>query len=120
MHFSARTIAWMVESYDRAPDTLNLLRPTLPTKRELVARLRKTNPDLSVIWLPTVVLVPLSWGATLLQKILRPGKPAINVAKVFARQRYATTRISQLSPDIERQTAPGSMGRAESQAAGLR
>jgi predicted dehydrogenase/nucleoside-diphosphate-sugar epimerase len=99
--FSARTLAWMTENFALAPETLNLLSPTLPTKRQLIARLRQTNPDLRVIWLPTVVLIPLSWGATLLQKILRPGKPAINVAKVFAKQRYRTTRIAELAPAIE-------------------
>jgi nucleoside-diphosphate-sugar epimerase len=99
--FSARTLAWMTEHFGSAPETLNLLSPTLPTKRQLIARLRETNPDLRVIWLPTVVLVPLSWGAMVLQKILRPGKPAINVAKVFAGKRYQTTRIAELAPAIE-------------------
>jgi nucleoside-diphosphate-sugar epimerase len=99
--FSARTIAWIVENFADTPDTLNLLTPVLPTKRELVSRLRQNNPDLTIVWLPTLVLIPLSWGAILLQKILRPGKPAINVAKVFARQRYQTTRITELSKAVD-------------------
>jgi predicted dehydrogenase/nucleoside-diphosphate-sugar epimerase len=99
--FSARTITWMVENFSATPDTINLLSPVLPTKRDLINRLRRNNPDLTIVWLPTAVLIPLSWGATLLQKLLRPGKPAINVAKVFARQRYQTTRITELSQRME-------------------
>lgn len=95
--FSARTLSWMLDHPEEVPDTLNLLEPMLPTKGQLVRRLKATNPDLTVIWLPTVVLVSLSWFATALQKMLRPGKPAINVAKVFARQRYDTSRIARLA-----------------------
>lgn len=99
--FSARTLAWMVREFDAAPDVLNLLDPELPTKRELLRQLRRTNPDLRVVWLPMPVLLPLSWGALLLQKVLRPGRPAINVAKVFAAQRYDTGRIAALAPRVE-------------------
>jgi hypothetical protein len=47
------------------------------------------------------VLVPLSWLATVLQKVLRPGKPAINVAKVFSVLSYDTTRIAKLASDLD-------------------
>lgn len=99
--FSARTLAWMVDNFSAAPNTLNLLSPMLPTKRDLVNRLKDANPDLSVVWLPTIVLHPLSWFATMLQKALRPRKRAINVAKVFAAQRYSTVQIAELEPTIE-------------------
>jgi nucleoside-diphosphate-sugar epimerase len=99
--FSARTVAWIVRHFAQAPRVLNLFDPALPTKRELIARLRGTNPDLSVVWLPTFVLVPLSWLAIALQKILRPRMPAINIAKVFAPLKYDTSRISQLAPVID-------------------
>jgi hypothetical protein len=87
------------------PAVLNLLDPISPTKRELLAHLRKANPDLSVIWLPTAVLVPLSWMATAAQKVLRPGKPAIDVAKVFSVQEYDTAGIAKLAPLVEQQHA---------------
>jgi predicted dehydrogenase/nucleoside-diphosphate-sugar epimerase len=98
--FSAQTLAWMVRHFDQAPAVLNLFEPQLPTRRELLARLRRTNPDLTVVWLPPVVLVPMSWFAIALQKALRPRHPAINVAKVFARLRYDTSRIAGLAPAI--------------------
>jgi hypothetical protein len=53
-----------------------------------------------VIWLPTVLLVPLSWMATLAQKVLRPGKPAINVAKVFSVLPYDTSLIAKLASHV--------------------
>ena len=99
--FAAEVLAWMVDHFDEAPSPLNLLQPELPTKRELLARLKVGNPDLSVVWLPTAVLHPLSWFAFGLQKAIRPGKPAINVAKVFSVQRYDTSRVAQLAPKVE-------------------
>ena len=91
----------MTDAWDSVPSPLNLLDPIPPTKRELLRQLRQANPDLSVIWLPTLLLVPLSWIATLAQKVLRPGKPAIDVAKVFSVQNYDTTLIANLAPSVD-------------------
>jgi predicted dehydrogenase/nucleoside-diphosphate-sugar epimerase len=87
---AGETLAWIVGHWTSAPSVLNLIDPALPTKRDLLGRLRADNPDLSVLWLPTVILVPLSWAAMLAQRLLRPGSPPINVAKVFAVQSYDT------------------------------
>jgi predicted dehydrogenase/nucleoside-diphosphate-sugar epimerase len=106
VHFSARALAWMLAHFDEAPEVINLLDPELPTKRQLIAALRRTNPDLSVVWLPMPVLVPLSWAAIVAQKLLRPGRPAINAAKVFAAQRYDTTRVAALARRMEEAPVP--------------
>jgi len=96
--FAARTLAWGVDHWNELPTPLNLLDPVLPTKRELLQRLKVSNPDLSVLWLPTLLLVPMSWMAIALQKLLKPGKPAIDVAKVFSVQDYDTARVAALGP----------------------
>jgi nucleoside-diphosphate-sugar epimerase/predicted dehydrogenase len=98
--FSAQTLAWMVRHFDEAPPVLNLFQPDLPAKRDLLARLRRSNPDLTVVWMPPVILHPLSWFATALQKMMRPRSPAISVAKIFAHLRYDTSRIAGLTPAI--------------------
>ncbi|MCC2640016.1 MAG: uncharacterized protein K0S45_429 [Nitrospira sp.] len=98
--FSGRFMAWMVDSWDRVASPLNLLDPVSPTKRELLDRLRRSNPDLTVIWLPRMALVPLSLLATLGQKVLRPGKPAVDVAKVFSVLPYDTSGIATLAPHV--------------------
>ncbi len=103
---AAEVLAWVAGNFDAAPDTLNLLSPELPTRRDLVERLRAKNPDLTVIWLPTFALVPASLGAIGLQKALRPGTPAMNVAKVFESQEYDTTRIRQLTGRARQPTSP--------------
>src|SRR2546423_15427662 len=92
---------------NEAPPDLACTGPQLQPRRELLARLRRTNPDLTVVWLPPVVLVPLSWFAIAIQKVLRPRHPAINVAKVFARLRYDTSRIAELAPAIRGEAAHG-------------
>jgi predicted dehydrogenase/nucleoside-diphosphate-sugar epimerase len=111
--FSAQTLAWMVRHFEEAPLVLNLFEPELPTKRELLARLRSTNPDLTVVWLFPPVLVPLSWVAFALQKMLRPRRPALSIAKIFARLRYDTSRISALAPAIKAESARPSHGEQE-------
>lgn len=101
VRFAARTLAWMVAKPTEAPEVLNLLDPVSAPKRELLQQLRRGNPDISVVWLPSLVLHPLSWAAIVLQKVLRPKKPAINVAKVFAAQRFDTSRIAALQGKID-------------------
>jgi predicted dehydrogenase/nucleoside-diphosphate-sugar epimerase len=95
--FTARVIGWMATHFEEAPDTLNLLEAELPTKRELVRRLRETDPDLRVIWLPWPILLPLSAAATVVQKVLRPRRPAISLRRVFAAPSYDTTRVRELA-----------------------
>jgi predicted dehydrogenase/nucleoside-diphosphate-sugar epimerase len=104
VRFAAQTIAWMVHKFPEAPPKLNLLSPTAPTNGELVRRLKRSNPDLTVVWLPMSALMPLSWLLSLVQKVLRPGKPALNIARVFARQRCDTSRIAELAPGIVAQS----------------
>jgi predicted dehydrogenase/nucleoside-diphosphate-sugar epimerase len=95
--FAGRFLAWMADTWDAVPSPLNLLDPVSSTKRELVAHLRKASPELMIIWLPTFLLIPLSWLAVLLQKAFRPGKPAINAAKVFEISTYDTTTMQKLA-----------------------
>jgi uncharacterized protein YbjT (DUF2867 family) len=98
--FSAQTIAWITGHFAEAPLLLNLFEPDLPTKRDLLVRLRRDNPDLTIVWLPPVILLPLSWFGIAVQKLIRPRKAAFNVAQMFARLRYDTSRISALAPQI--------------------
>jgi len=94
--FAGRFLGWMTDHWEDSPSPLNLLDPDLPTKRDLLGHLRRMNPDLTVIWLPRVILLPLSWCATVAQKLLRPGKPAINVAKVFSVLPYDASTIAKI------------------------
>lgn len=111
--FSAQTLAWMVRHFGEAPRVLNLFEPELPTKRELLARLRRSNPDLTIVWMLPAFLIPLSWFAIALQKIVRPRSPAINVAKIFGRLRYDTSRIAGIAPTIRAEAFPASVGEEE-------
>jgi nucleoside-diphosphate-sugar epimerase len=95
--FAARTIVWMLNRSDGELATVNVLNPELPTRREAVKLLRRMNPDLTVIWLPMLLLVPLSWVAFIAQKTLRPRKPAMNLAKAFSSPRYDTSLITAVA-----------------------
>ncbi|MFL5482787.1 MAG: Gfo/Idh/MocA family oxidoreductase [Gemmatimonadaceae bacterium] len=104
--FAARTIAWMLDNPDDAPDTLNLLNPVLPTRRAAVDMLRSSNPGLSVIWLPRWLLLALSSAAVVAQKIARPRRPAINVAKLFGSPNYDTSLVKGLARRIDEMPSP--------------
>jgi predicted dehydrogenase/nucleoside-diphosphate-sugar epimerase len=104
----AEVIGWMCENFDRAPEVVNLLDPDLPEKRSLTRLLKSRNPDLRVVWLPRAVLTPMAWAAILAQKIRRPGSPAINAAKVFARESYDTSGARELVRESGSSTSPDS------------
>jgi nucleoside-diphosphate-sugar epimerase len=101
LDFAARVLAYLTLDFERAPDKLNLLDPELPTKSALLARLRRSNPDLTVIWLPMWVLKPMSIGLIALQRLLRPRHKAIDVAKVFRIDRYDTALSASLARALE-------------------
>lgn len=99
VRFAAEVLARASEHPEVLPPVLNLLDPELPTRRDLVGRLKTRVPDVSVVWLPTPLLKLLSLGAVAAQKVLRPGKPAMNVAAVFAPQRYDTSAVRRVATD---------------------
>jgi hypothetical protein len=75
---------------------LHLIEPEPPTRLDLTRRLRATNPGLSVVWLPWLALRPLSGAVVGVQRLLRHGRPAVSVARVFASQTYDTERSAAL------------------------
>jgi predicted dehydrogenase/nucleoside-diphosphate-sugar epimerase len=104
---TASMLGWMARHFDQVPAVLNLLQPELPEKRELVGRLRRANPGLRVVWLPTFLLHPLSWAALLAQRVLRRGSTAISLARVFGTHQYDTGRIRALADVVATEGAAG-------------
>jgi predicted dehydrogenase/nucleoside-diphosphate-sugar epimerase len=98
--FAGQVLTWMALRFDEAPRVLNLLAPELPTRGELVKRLRSRHPELAVVWLPMAAVVPLAWVAVAAQRVLRPRRPAMNVAKAFANQRYDKSRVASIAPAV--------------------
>ena len=96
LEFCARAIARLAEGED-APEVVHLLDPDLPTRGDLVDRLRRRNPGLRVTWVPRWGVRPLGLLALGLQKIVRPGATPVDVAAVFAHRRYDTEMAGGLS-----------------------
>lgn len=92
---SVRTAADVLCRYARdfesAPPLVNLLEVPSPTRGSLADRLKPNRPDLKFLWLPFPVLRGLSLMATGLQKVLRPGKPALDVYAAFKSEAYDST-----------------------------
>jgi len=104
---AGRVLTWITDHWAEAPSPLNLIDHGLPSKRDLLRRLRADNPDLKVIWLPTILLTPLSWLAIAAQWALRPGRRPINVAKVFAVQAYDTHAAAAVVKRTQETTTRG-------------
>jgi predicted dehydrogenase/nucleoside-diphosphate-sugar epimerase len=100
LDFAARCLAWIATHFEEAPETLNLLDPRPITKRELVDLLKARNPDLRVLWLPYLVLRPLSWVGKILQRVLRRGRPPVDLRRVFETRRYDRSRIASVASRI--------------------
>ncbi len=99
---AGRIIGWMAEHFEESPETLHLLAPSLPTRRELVQRLRASNPGLMVVRIPRPVLLALSAFASGAQRVLRPDRQPVNVARVFGTPRYDTTAVSRVMHSMAR------------------
>jgi nucleoside-diphosphate-sugar epimerase len=85
---AAEVLRHYAEAFDSAPARLNLLEVPAPTRGELFERLRANRPDLRILWLPFPLLRLLSRLAKGLQKILRPGKPALDLYAAFKSETY--------------------------------
>ncbi len=98
--FAAATLRWMAEHPTDAPPVLNLLSPELPTKRELISLLRERNPDLRIVWVPRVLVHPIALGLRMFQRVVRPGRTPIDIAKVFDRRSFETAAIGRVAPSV--------------------
>jgi hypothetical protein len=82
--------------FEQAPRVVNVIESPPPARRELVRRLRRTRPDLKVVWLPFPVLRVLSAMAIGLQKLRHPGRPALNLYSAFKSEPYDHTVVESL------------------------
>jgi nucleoside-diphosphate-sugar epimerase len=87
-----RTAAAVIRSYAQdfsaAPPMVNLLEVPATTRGDLAKRTRANRPELKFFWMPFWLLKALSLFATGLQKILRPGKPALDLYAAFKSEHY--------------------------------
>lgn len=85
---AAAALLHYVEHFDATPAVVNLVESPALARRDLVSRLRRVRPDLKVLWLPFPMLRVLGLMATLLQKLLWPSKPALNLYDAFKSEHY--------------------------------
>jgi predicted dehydrogenase/nucleoside-diphosphate-sugar epimerase len=90
---------------------LNLVHPKPATRRKLIRRLKSQNPQIRIIWLPRLLLVPMSFSAKALQRLLRPRKEPLDVASAFASTRCDTRRMTDFLEEFERRASSNSAGR---------
>lgn len=103
--FCARVIAGLTDSHTGS-DVVHVLEPDLPTRRRLITQLVRRNPGLLVLWIPRWTVPPLGFLLVGLQKLLRPGSPAVDVGAVFANRKYESTLLESGAHSLT--TADGS------------
>jgi predicted dehydrogenase/nucleoside-diphosphate-sugar epimerase len=87
---AARVIRSYAENFAGAPPMLNLVEAPPPARRDLLARFLSSRPDLSVIWVPALLLRALSGPLKMVQRIALGAKQPIDVAAAFGSEKYRT------------------------------
>jgi nucleoside-diphosphate-sugar epimerase len=105
VHTAADVIRGYAEAFDAAPPMVNLLEVPPTTRGDLAERTRRTRPDLKFFWMPFPVLRVLAGLATLLQKAMKPGRPALDLYAAFKSENYDPT-IAQRVIAAARQPVP--------------
>jgi predicted dehydrogenase/nucleoside-diphosphate-sugar epimerase len=106
--FAAETLAWIALEERTATSVLNVVDPTLPTRRDLVKRLKRDNPTMKVVWVPRTVIVPILNLAGLVLSLIRSGGVRLQAGEIFGHRSWDTARIAALEERI-RQDATGRM-----------
>ena len=84
------------EHFEDTPRVVNVIESPPLARRELVRRLRRTRPDLKILWLPFPLLRVLSWTMTAAQKLRHPTRPALNLYNAFKSEPYDDTVVKSL------------------------
>jgi nucleoside-diphosphate-sugar epimerase len=91
VHTASNVIRSYVEDFASAPLAVNLVEAPPPKRKELVARLRKSRPELKVMWMPAPILKMLSWMLKGALKIMKPSKKPLDLYAAFASEKYDST-----------------------------
>ncbi len=97
---AARVLRFYAEAFEETPAILNLLEPEVPSRRDLVEKLRESRPDLKVWYVPATLVRILSPFLKLLQRVVFGSKKPVDVYAAFASERYDTSKAAELARKI--------------------
>ncbi|MBT2970617.1 MAG: Gfo/Idh/MocA family oxidoreductase [Candidatus Thiodiazotropha sp. (ex Ctena orbiculata)] len=84
-------IKYYCKEFDDCPDTINLVEPEPKKRSELVKMLKSRRKELSVIWMPSLLLRLISVSLKFTLKLLRPSKKPLDLYAAFSSEVYDTT-----------------------------
>lgn len=93
---ASNVIRYIVENFEEAPGKLNLVEAPPPKRGDLTKRLKDARPDLTVIWLPFIGVKALGWTLKLALRLLKPGKPPLDLYSAFASEKYDTSNAGRV------------------------
>ena len=88
---AARVIRSYVLDFASAPRLLNLVEAPAPARRDLARRLREARPDLTVVWLPDLMLRALNAPLMAAQRVALGRARTVDLHAAFASETCATT-----------------------------
>ncbi len=97
---AARLLRHYAEAFEETPGVLNLLEPEVPTRGDLVEKLRESRPDLKVWYVPATFVRLLSPLLKLVQRVVFGSKKPVDVYAAFASERYDTSRAAALARKV--------------------
>jgi nucleoside-diphosphate-sugar epimerase len=103
VHTAADVIRYFVADFEQAPPMLNLVEAPQPTRGDLTKRLRAARPELSLMWLPFPIVWVISATLKGVLRLVKPGKPPLDVYSAFASERYD----SRLAENVIRKAKGG-------------
>lgn len=83
-------IKYYCRQFDECPDTLNLVEPDPKKRSELVKMLKNRRKELSVIWIPSLLLRLISVSLKLVLKLIRPNNKPLDLYAAFSSEIYDT------------------------------
>lgn len=96
VHTASNVIRSYVEDFDSAPPALNLVEAPPPKRKDLVAKLRKSRPELRVMWLPAPILKMLSWMLKGALRLMKPSKKPLDLYAAFASEKYDSSLAAKV------------------------
>jgi len=85
-----------VENFSSSPPVLNLIEPNPSTRSELVSCLLEKRSELKVLWVPSFIVTIASPLLKLLQLIIRPGKPPVDIRAAFVSEKYKSDLVAEV------------------------
>ena len=102
VHTASNVIRFYAENFDEAPNVLNLVESKAPKRSELTKMLKENRPELTMIWIPDLVLRFLSLCLKGVLKLMKPGNKPLDLHAAFSAEKYDSSLAGTVIHDASK------------------